>query len=217
MMEEAYKASVTPTAGKVFSPMEERIITAFIAICHESGVESVSFQRVADRSGVSFSSVRYHFAGDDRTNLTDAASLYVIQKAYLFIEEKLNEARRKYKSPNLVRAYLQTMLSWIQASRAEATFLLYFYYLNATKRKTPVSADLVFSTGIHRIRSLLHESIGNASLPPLSGIDDLARAIQQIVQGACVTAGTNFQYKQQESIAWNNISGLIHQNTVRLN
>lgn len=166
-----------------FSEIETRLIESYLILTANIGIENVTLQKVADHARVAFGTVRYHFAGKP-WDLTQAATIFVLQQGYRFTEDYFLAARQR--PINGVEAYIKCMFQWLEKESHYASFLVFFYYLGATKKKLLISNQEFVETARSRIVSLLHEAIGQGHYSPVKDAKKLASTIHYLVMGACV-------------------------------
>lgn len=167
---------------------ETLILEAYLALAQQKGVAGLTLQEIADRAGVAFGTVRYHFNQEGR-DITQEALLYLIKKAYIFIDEKLFTERGR-DGFNPIHAYVRAMFEWVKSSRAEGSLLVYYYYLCTTQAKVAIPNSVFLERARLRIESLIHEAIGRKLYAPIESPADVALKIHLAVLGACIIAGT---------------------------
>ena len=180
------------------STVKAQILKAYFEICNEEGIESVTLQKVADRSHVALTSVRYHFQLKG-LSLSQVALQYVSDTTYEWIHSGLQKAREAANF-NPVLAYIQGQFDWIEQQPLEASFLVYYYYLCTTK--TPVSIenkDLV-EIAQKRILGLIHEGMGLKLYAVAGDPVALSRVIHMLVMGCGIIIATcrNSEFARQQ-------------------
>lgn len=180
---------------------ETDILEAFIRLQYQKGAANIVLQDLAQEVGVAFGTIRYHFnqAGRD---VSQEALVYVIKKAYVYIDDHLFKARSQ-ESFNPVSAYVKAMFSWVQHYPADSSLLVYYYYLCATQVNVSISNQVFLEKARLRIEAYVHEAIGRKLYPPLSDVATSALKIHMTVLGGCIAASTQRsegQYKLQTEL-----------------
>ena len=180
--------------------VKELILKAFFELCAAEGIEFVTLQKIADRSGVALTSVRYHYQPQG-ISLTQVAINYVSDTSYEFLDSHMLQARRA-SDFDPVLAYIKIMFLWIQEQPLQASFLVYYYYLSTTKVSLKVENKELIEIAHRRILGLIHEGLG-MKLYKYEGSNELLSVqIQMIVLGGCLSAITSrnaeFAARQQE-------------------
>lgn len=187
-----------------------KILDAYIALCAEIGITSVTLQKVAKKAKIAFATVRYHFA-EQGVNLEYEAALHVAQSGQRFTQKSIDEARGDKKFDGL-KAYVETTFDWIETCPEQAKYLVYFYYLSGTKLELPIRNDSLINTARLRTAALLHENIGRGLIQPHKDVNLLAEKIHSIVFGSGVLAmsvATREEYGRQRRNAWEMITTLL--------
>lgn len=164
----------------------EKILNAYISLCAEIGVTQVTLQKVAHKSKLGFTTVRYHFA-EQGSSLEYEASMYVAQAGQRFTQASLERARRKQGFHGL-KAYIDATFDWIEAYPDLAKFLIYFYYVSGTKQNLPIRNDSLVETARLRTASLIHESIGRGEIKTGFNVTHMAEKVHSVVYGCGVLA-----------------------------
>lgn len=203
------RKSVTLERLPSFSPMEVKILEAYLKICHRLGPDLVTLAAVAKEAGVAFGSVRYYFAGEGRLSLSEAAILYVLSCGYSYLTSSMQRVKKNKTPIDLVLAYLQCHFELIKKKPEHSSFLLYFYYLNATRRDLIVKNNDLFEIATERIQSLAAENIATGLWPRCDNLQTLAKEIHQIVFGACLSALIQGYAKEETSRAISSIQAVV--------
>lgn len=178
--------------------LKDRILEAYLDICRVEGIEAITLQKVADRSGVAMTSVRYHFQLKG-LSLSQVALDYVSAKTYEFVTSEILKARAR---PNFdpIRTYVQVHFDWVEQRPLQASFLLYFYYLSTTQVPLAITNEELAAIAQQRILGLLHEGLGMKLYKFQSDSMELAREIQMIVLGGCTNLATarNPEFARQQ-------------------
>jgi AcrR family transcriptional regulator len=189
---------------------KKKILDAYLSLCAEIGITQVTLQRVAKKSKLSFTTVRYHFA-EHSSGLEYEASMYVAQAGQRFTQTAIDNARKK-KSFNTVKSYIDATFDWLESFPDQAKFLIYFYYVSGTKQNLPIRNDSLVETARIRTASLIHEAIGRGEVKKTLDVIDLAPKIHAILYGCGVLAmsiGSMEEYKRSRRICWEMIQKLL--------
>lgn len=178
--------------------LKDRILDAYIEICSTEGIETVTLQKVADRSGVALTSVRYHFQMKG-LSLSQVALDYLSEKTFEFFNVEIMKARAE-PGFDPVRAYVQIHFDWIERLPLQASFLFYYYYLSTTKVPLELTNKQLVEIAHQRIRGLVHEGLGMKLYQYEGDTLALAREIQMIVLGGCLNFATvrNIEFAKQQ-------------------
>ncbi|MGZ5280281.1 MAG: TetR/AcrR family transcriptional regulator [Pseudobdellovibrionaceae bacterium] len=183
------KRSVGRPAEGESGLLKDQILAAYLEICSTEGIESVTLQKVADRSRVALTSVRYHFQLKG-LSLSQVAMEYVSAKTYEWVNAALLKARSE-PDFNPVLAYVNIHFDWIQHRPLEASFLVYYYYLSTTKVPITIQNKELVEIAQRRVLGLLHEALGMKLYSFDGDTMALAQEIQLIVMGGCMNAATS--------------------------
>lgn len=160
---------------------ETQIVNAYIRLCHEIGADNVTLQKIADRAGVAFGTVRYYFSSGEKA-IYDEAFKLVLMNSYRSIEDLLIEHRKK-GSFNPVHMYVETMFQWAKSFPHEGSYLIYMYYLSAAKVPLQILAGETVERARLRVEGLLHEAIGMGIYKPVKDAAECAAKIHSLVVG----------------------------------
>lgn len=191
------KKAGRPVEGQ-FENSKQRIMNAFLQICYEEGVASCTLQKVADKSGVAFATVRYHFNLQGHSLSLDALD-YGSEVTYRWIDKGMLTARTEANF-DPVLSYINVMFDWVHAEPVQASYLIYFYYLSTTKVQLPTQNDDLILIAQRRIQSLIHEGLGMKKYIFDGDVNFLSQQIHTMVMGGCVIALTtkNVDFFQQQ-------------------
>jgi len=194
------KRSVGRPAEGESGLLRDQILAAYLEICSNEGIEAVTLQKVADRSGVAMTSVRYHFQLKG-LSLSQVAMEYVSAKTYEWVNAALLKARSE-PDFNPVLSYVNVHFDWIQHRPLQASFLVYYYYLSTTKVPITIQNKELVEIAQRRVLGLLHEALGMKLYSYSGDTMALAQEIQLIVLGGCMNAATSrdekFSRRQRE-------------------
>jgi len=179
----------------VFSPTEAKIIEAFLELSERVGPGNVTLQKVAAHAKVAFGTVRYHFAGPKKLDLTQAAVFHVIQQGQRYIEDYIFSQRSKPHYDG-VEIYIRGTFQWVAEMPSYASFLFYFYYLSTTKVKMSLHNSTVLERARSRVVALLYESAGRGAYAIKGDAKEIAYKIHSLLAGGILAAITD---KTQES------------------
>ena len=73
-----------------------------------------------------------------------------IKKAYSYIDDHLYQAR-KNKNFNPIMAYIEAMFKWVKEFPAEASLIIYYYYLCSTEVKVSIPNQIFLEKARLRI------------------------------------------------------------------
>ena len=192
-----------------FSDSQQRILEAYLRICHKKGPDLVTLQMVAKEARVAFGSVRYYFAGPKNPSLLEAGLVFVLKSAYLDLEDWLLASRSSRAGSDLVLSYLDFHFDWIQKRPHHASFLLFFYYLNSIHRELPVKHDELRSIAYQRIQSLAAENSALGIWPTMQNLKTLVEELHQIIFGACIGALISGDISGERQRAHQSIRSLV--------
>ena len=181
--------------------VKDLILNAFFELCVEEGIEFVTLQKIADRSGVALTSVRYHYQLQGMS-LTQVAIESASDTSFEFLDSRMLVAR-KSADFDPVLTYMKIMFDWLTAQPLQASFLVYYYYLSTTKVPLKIENKELTEIAQRRILGLIHEGIGMKLYKVEGSAQDLSVQIQMIVLGACISAITSrnveFSENQKDS------------------
>ena len=170
--------------------MQIQLVEAYLDLIQQEGIEQVTLQKVADRAGVAFGTVRYNFVREGQPDLMSASTLHVVSLGYEAIESRLQVDRLK-KNFNPLHSYVSAMFDWSERSRKEASYLLYFYYRCGTRNTLALSNETLLATARQRILRLMSEAVGLECYARLPQKPELSAGhIHALLLGALVIAGT---------------------------
>lgn len=204
----------TRKAGRPFKDvnqnLRDQILEAFLSLCQESSVESITLQKIADKSKVALTSVRYHFQLQGET-LSRVALDYVSDKTYAYLDRSMLDARQK-KNFDPVKAYINAQFSWVAEQPRQASFLMYYYYLCTTKVSLKVQNSELIEIGRNRVLSLIHEGVG-MGLYTLSGpAATTSTNVHMLITGAMLIGATGRSsefLKTQKNLCLEYVSRLL--------
>lgn len=168
--------------------LRQKILDAYFDICRHDGIESVTLQKLADRSGVALTTVRYHFQMQG-VSLSQVATDYMSDKTYEYLDQGMLHAREG-KNFDPVRAYIHVTFRWIEEQPVQASFLIYYYYLSSTQVEQRVTNKELIEIAHRRIQGLIHEGLGMKLYRHEGDTLKLSRQIHLIITGACMYAIT---------------------------
>ncbi len=168
--------------------LRDEILNAFLVLCWQDGVESITLQKIADESKVALTSVRYHFQqqGD---SLSRVAGDYVSDKTYEYLDRSILDARSK-KNFDPVNAYVNAQFKWIAEQPMQASFHMYYYYLCTTKVSLKIQNSELIEIGRRRVLSFIHEGIGMGLYSLIGSADAVSIDVHTYITGACFQAAT---------------------------
>jgi AcrR family transcriptional regulator len=194
-----------------FSPVQVKILEAYVDLAYELGPAMVTLEKVAKKAGVAFSTVRYHFAGE-QLDLMRSAVFYVGAIGQNYIQAFV-ESREREANFNGVHEYTRGTFQWTLESPAYVSYLFHFYYLCSTRVNLVLDNKAFLETARGRVRSLLFESIGRGLYRPVRDPVTLAQQIHILVIGGVLTALTERDKKalnRQLKVVLDAIDSLIH-------
>lgn len=188
--------SATNKPASSTGSMDTDILEAFTRLQYQKGAAKIVLQDLAKEVGVAFGTIRYHFnqAGRD---VSQEALVYVIKKAYIYIDDQLFKARSQ-ETFNPVQAYIKAMFSWVQNYPADSSLLVYYYYLCSTQVSVSIPNQVFLEKARLRIEALVHEAVGRKLYPPPADVSKSALKIHTTVLGGCIAAGTQRSEEQYE-------------------
>jgi AcrR family transcriptional regulator len=198
------KSPSRQTKRKAGRPMEgqekdlkNRILKSFFELAFEEGVGSVTLQKVADRSQVAFTTVRYHFNIQGHS-LSEVALNELLQHAYQFIEQGITQLRA-HPDFDPVDSYIQVMFDWIEREPVFTSYLAYFYYLSTTKLELPFQNRILVETAQRRIQTLMHEGLGMGMYSYKGDTWIASQQIHSMVMGGFIIGNTSRQVEALKS------------------
>jgi AcrR family transcriptional regulator len=164
-----------------------QIIDAAIGRFASTGIESTSFEDIAQDCGVSRALVQHYFP--NREDLADVA-LRVIRGRF---QKLAVDAVAAASSPEeKLIAYAHSTFSWIRDFPSHArVWLLFYYYCGIDRKKRKLNTELV-SQGHARITALLKRGaeLGAFALEDDQFLSERAKLIQNTLTGALLSAVT---------------------------
>lgn len=185
-----------PTEGQE-RDLKDRILKSFFELAFEEGINAVTLQKVADRSQVAFTTVRYHFNIQGHS-LSEVALNELLQHAYQFIEKGIAHLRNQ-PSFDPVDSYIQVMFDWIEQEPVFTSYLAYFYYLCTTKIELPFHNRALVETAQRRIQTLMHEGLGMGMYSFKGDTLTASQQIHSIVMGGFIIGNTSRQTEALKS------------------
>lgn len=199
----------TSKAGSV----ETEILEAYSKLQFQKGASNVVLQDLAKEVGVAFGTVRYHFNQAGR-EVAQEALVYVVKKAYVYIDELLFKARLQ-EDFNPVQAYIRAMFSWVQQSAPDSSLLIYYYYLCSTNAPVAIPNQIFLERARLRIEALIHEAVGRKIYPAPKDVSLTALQVHMTLLGGCMVAGTQRdekQYQTQMELCQNIVDLILQKN-----
>lgn len=193
--------------------VRDLILRAFLHVCQEDGIETVTIQKIADHSRVALTSVRYHFQMQG-LSLSQVALNFVADKNFDFIDKYLTEARNK-KNFDPVKAYIESQFNWLEEEKLEASFLFYYFYMCTTKLQLTVSNKELLEIAQRRVLSLIHEGIGNGAYTVKADLADIAIQAYLIISGTCMVVATSRDSEfasKQKKVCFDFVASLLNPN-----
>lgn len=170
-----------------FTETQMKLIDSFVLLAADIGIANITLQKVATHAKVAFGTVRYHFAGDDNLDLTQAAIFHVLQRGQAYIEKYIQKKRLSSGDKfNGIESYIDGTFQWLKDCRHDFSFLVYFYYMGTSNMKMAIKNNFFLDSARARVDNLLHESIGRGFYEKPK---DTRRVILQI-HALLVGAGT---------------------------
>jgi AcrR family transcriptional regulator len=176
-----------------FSPIQEKILKAFIDICYEEGISNVTLQKVASRSKVAFGSVRYHFAGE-KMDLLRAGVFYVVKIGQDYIQKHLFRESTK-KNYNGVHEYISGFFRWYKEYPRYGSYLFNFYYHCTTDVEMYLDNREFLNTARARLKSLILEAVGSEHYTRPKHIDLVVQQIHALLVGSILVAASEKERK----------------------
>jgi AcrR family transcriptional regulator len=156
----------------------EKVLEAFILLCHEEGLLHATLQKAAKKAKVPFATAHYHWGGEPEKLIT-ATLIEVGRKAQLFIEEYLQKSVSEGLNP--VESYVRGTFKWCQASSAEAKLWVYFFYHASLNRERSTAYHQFIKVAHQRVLNLLFEAKGRGFYPHASPDLQLAGWVHALV------------------------------------
>jgi hypothetical protein len=187
-MKKSKSRSVGRPQESMAGDLKDLILRTYFEICWVDGVETVTLQKVADRSGVALTTVRYHFQLKG-LSLSQVAQNYVSDKTYQYLDAGMLQARA-LPGYDPVLAYIDVMFSWLEQEPVQASFLVYYYYLCSTQVSVEIENKELVEIAQRRILSLVYEGVGRKLYSFTEDPIRLSAKIQMLVTGGCMIAVT---------------------------
>lgn len=168
------------TSGPQLSS-KELIIDAYIALAYEIGAANITLQKIADKAGVAFSTVRYYFTQAD-FDIHDESFKQVMVKTFEHIK-KASEGIKRSARFNPVHDYVDSMFGWVIEDPEKATYLIYTYYSASSQVNAKVSLAQVNEAARRKVQSALLESVGLEIYKPVKDSAACASSIHACVVG----------------------------------
>ncbi|WP_413580757.1 TetR/AcrR family transcriptional regulator [Bdellovibrio sp. HCB288] len=160
---------------------KELIVDAYIALAYEIGAANITLQKIADKAGVAFSTVRYYFTQSD-FDIHDEGFKRVMEKSLVGIQSA-SVKLKKNAALSPIHAYVDSMFHWITEDPENATYLIYTYYLAASQVEAKVILAEVNTSARKKVQSALLESIGLELYKPVKDSAACAASIHACVVG----------------------------------
>jgi AcrR family transcriptional regulator len=160
---------------------KELIVDAYIALAYEIGAANITLQKIADKAGVGFSTVRYYFTQTD-FDIHDEGFKRVMVKTFEHIQ-KSSEAIKRNARFNPVHEYVDSMFRWITEDPENSTYLIYTYYSASSQVDAKVSLSQVTEAARRKVQSALLESVGLELYRPVKDSAACASSIHACVVG----------------------------------
>ncbi|RYZ69725.1 MAG: TetR/AcrR family transcriptional regulator [Proteobacteria bacterium] len=174
---------------------KERLVDAYISLAYEVGVAHITLQKIADKAGIGFSTVRYYFT-QDSFDIHGEAFKRVMLRSLESVERAVWTDKRSLVNP--VHAYVDSIFDWINEDRINSTYLIYAYYSASSALKTSVDLSEVNENARRKIQSALLESIGLEIYKPVKDAQACASSIHACVVGhgfVAMTASSRDAFK----------------------
>ena len=175
----ARKANIKTSRESLSS--KELIIDAYIALSYEIGAANITLQKIADKAGVAFSTVRYYFTQSD-FDIHNEGFKRVMEKTFEHIQNSSHPIKKNERI-NPVHAYVDSMFHWITEDPVNSTYLIYSYYLASSKVEATVILSQVTEGARRKVQSALLESIGLEIYKPVKDSAACASSIHASVVG----------------------------------
>lgn len=185
--------------------LKEVILQTYLEMCQLEGIENITLQKVAARSGVALTTVRYHFQLHG-PSLSEVAQAYISDKTYEFLDLGMLNART-HTDYEPVKAYINVTFDWIEQQPVQASFLLYYYYLSSTQAPIKIGNRELVEIAQRRILGLIYEGIGMKLYTSEAEPSELSEHIHRLVMSSGIIAMTSrdeaFAKQQRENChAW---------------
>lgn len=175
---------------------KELVVGAYIYLVFEIGIANITFQKIADRAGIAFSTVRYYMTDDD-FDIHAEAFKRVMARSLDYVEKRSSHGNRQGRF-NPIHDYVDSMFDWISDDRANSTYLIYAYYTASSELRTNVDLSDVNKNARDKVQRSLLEAIGLELYNPVSDAHTCALSVHACVVGhgfLAMTAGTQEAFK----------------------
>lgn len=183
MPEELIKSLTKP-----LSDIEMKILESFVQLSYQHGAHQVSYQMLADSTGLGYTTIHYHFP-TKTTDIYQRALVYMFQEAYQFIDKEMLKEQMKGNGYNPIFDYIKVMFTWVRTKSAHASFLCYFYYLMTSKAQIVINNSFFLSRAYLRLESYLHESMGRKLIPEVQKVSEIVPKLHSVITGCALIAG----------------------------
>jgi DNA-binding transcriptional regulator YbjK len=180
MARKASKVNLKASTPQLSS--KELIVDAYIALVYEIGAANVTLQKIADKAGVAFSTVRYYSMQAD-FDIHDEGFKRVMAKTFDHNEKSSVGINKRSLQFNPVHKYVDLQFTWITEDLENSTYLIYSYYLASSRVEAKVVLAQVNEAARRKVQSALLESIGLELYKPVKDSAACASSIHACVVG----------------------------------
>lgn len=196
-----------------FTDTQVKLIDSFVILAADIGIANVTLQKVANHAKVAFGTVRYHFAGEDNLDLTQAAIFHVLQRGQAYIEKYLQNKRMASSATfNGVESYIEGTFQWLKDHRHDFSFLTYFYYMGTSHMKLVLKNDFFLESARTRVDNIVHEAIGRGFYEKPADTRTAILQIHALLVGSGIIACTETRkeaFKEQLHAAIDGVNKIL--------
>lgn len=172
---------------------KQQIIDSAIRCYATFGAENTTYEKIAKVCKVTRPLIQHYFP--DRDELFAVAVHYIRWRYQRAVVERVEKAQGPLDK---LRAYIDASQQWvIDEPLHSKAWALFFYHCSINPKFKALNTELV-ATGTQRIMGLLSAAQTQGALSPKLNVAFAARAIQHVLTGAIVAAGT-----ETLTVPWN--------------
>lgn len=184
-----FPSSSSPLWGTVFPAKASKgdkkkleIVESAIELFSKNGIESVSYDNLAERLKTNRSHITYHFK--ERRDLYLACFRYLMAMGQDFTVARMRETPDRAE---LFRSYLQGYFGFFDANPQLRVLMLFYNYFASIDPETGELYREMTQVGWQRIREILREMYELANKKVPKDLDLQTTSIQKLIVGSLLT------------------------------
>ncbi|HLE10421.1 MAG: hypothetical protein A2504_15910 [Bdellovibrionales bacterium RIFOXYD12_FULL_39_22] len=177
---------------------KQKILAGLIRLAYKEGIDSVTYQKVADEVGLSYYLVHYYFAKGTNT-LLDEGIAYVGKRAQEYISNYISNVAKE-SNVVMIHQYILGTLNWGRDFPDESSFWAYYYHLCSRRSDMAKFNQEVTRVAQKRVERLIREDIGSEHFPFQNNIPELAEDLHTYIVGATIKYLTNRNDQQFDHV-----------------